>query len=177
MTKIHSYYKLESGAELPLIDLKGQPYLQVAQRLIWFREVHPTGILKTTMIEHQGEGQDEYAVYKTELYVDTERGPLMIATGHKRESRKDFPDFMEKCETGSIGRALALAGFGTQFCYEDLNEGTRIVDSPVDMPKKATPPVTDVAAAPAEVATPARRPSFRKNVTANGAASTTSDDI
>jgi hypothetical protein len=45
-----------------------------------------------------------------------------------------FPEFMEKAETGALGRALALIGYGTQFCADDLDEGDRIVDSPVKKP-------------------------------------------
>jgi len=54
----------------------------------------------------------------------------LIATSHKFESKEGFPDFIEKAETGAIGRALALCGFGTQFCADELDEGKRIVDSP-----------------------------------------------
>ena len=54
-----------------------------------------------------------------------------IATGTKSEKAASFPDFIEKAETGSIGRALAALGYGTQFAPE-LNEEHRIVDAPVD---------------------------------------------
>ncbi|HTD18454.1 MAG TPA: hypothetical protein VK667_02885, partial [Ktedonobacteraceae bacterium] len=39
--------------------------------------------------------------------------------------------YIEKAETGAIGRALAALGYGTQFAPE-LNEEHRIVDSPVE---------------------------------------------
>ena len=47
------------------------------------------------------------------------------------EKAASFPDYVEKAETGAIGRALAALGYGTQFAPE-LNEQHRIVDSPVD---------------------------------------------
>jgi len=56
----------------------------------------------------------------------------IIATSHKFESIQGFPDFIEKAETGSIGRALALIGYGTQFCADELDEGSRIVDAPIN---------------------------------------------
>ncbi len=40
---------------------------------------------------------------------------------------------LEKSETGAIGRALALCGFGTQFTPE-LDEGERLADSPLQSP-------------------------------------------
>lgn len=164
-------FKTSSGTELPLLNLKGKEYLQVAHRLVWFREMHPTGILKTTMIEHQGEGENEYVVFKTEVYVETERGPMNISTGHKRESRKDFPDFVEKAETGSIGRALALAGFGTQFTGDDLDEKERLADAPVEV-ITASSGSANGSVADATVASITKRSSFRKN-----SASANNEDI
>ncbi len=53
------------------------------------------------------------------------------ATGTKSENAANFQDYIEKAETGAIGRALAALGYGTQFAPE-LNEEHRIVDSPVE---------------------------------------------
>ncbi len=58
------------------------------------------------------------------------------ATGTKSECAASFPDYIEKAETGAIGRALAALGYGTQFAPE-FNEEHRIVDSPVE--RTATP--------------------------------------
>lgn len=60
--------------------------------------------------------------------VKDENGRV-IATGTKMETGADFADFLEKAETGAIGRALAVAGFGTQFAPE-LTEGEYVVDMP-----------------------------------------------
>jgi len=175
MASARSTFKTAKGTELPLLNLKGKEYLQVAHRLVWFRELHPTGILKTTMLSHQGEGDTEYAVFKTEVFVETDRGPMCIATGHKKETRKDFPDFMEKCETGSIGRALALAGFGTQFTGDELNEGNRLADAPVEVINGGTSGDTvSTGSTTVGVVTAARKPSFRKNISV---APTAGDDI
>jgi hypothetical protein len=55
-----------------------------------------------------------------------------MATGTKSEKAASFPDFIEKAETGAIGRALAALGFGTQFTGDEWEESHRIVDAPVD---------------------------------------------
>jgi hypothetical protein len=100
-----------------------QPYLQVAHRLVWFREEHPDWTISTREIF----SDEKTSVF--ECVILTPEGRV-IATGHKKETIAGFGDFMEKAETGSVGRALALCGFGTQFAT-DLDEGDRIVDSPV----------------------------------------------
>lgn len=123
-------FKTKSGTVLPLISLKGKPYLQVAHRVVWFREEHPDWCIKTYSVE----GCKEYSVYKAEI-IDC-KGRL-IATATKREDATHFSDYIEKSETGAIGRALALCGYGTQFCEQDFDELPRIVDSPIQ-PKKKT---------------------------------------
>jgi hypothetical protein len=61
----------------------------------------------------------------------------LIATAHKREHKKEFHDYLEKAETGAIGRVLAMVGYGTQFAEEfDLPEG-KLVDAPVEPRKNA----------------------------------------
>lgn len=115
--------KTAKGTELPLLDLKGKNYLEVKWRIVWFREEKPEWSIETEFPVLT----DETAVAKA--IVRNEQGRV-ISTGHKREDRSHFPDHSEKAESGAIGRALALIGYGTQFAAE-LEEGERIVDSPV----------------------------------------------
>lgn len=125
-------FKTEKGTELPLLDLRGKDYLQVAHRLVWFREQHPDWSIETQIISFSENG----ALVKATIKND--KG-ITIATSHKTEDRKGFQDFIEKAETGAIGRALAACGFGTQFAPE-LDEGERLADSPVQRPQTPKPP-------------------------------------
>ncbi len=108
-----------------LTKLKGKDYLEVKWRLAWFRDAYPHGVIETKMLTLDLDRG--LAVFQAVVY-DGEGGQ---ATSHGSETAKDFPDFVEKAETKAIGRALAALGFGTQFTGEDLDEGARIVDSPV----------------------------------------------
>lgn len=120
-------YRTPKGTELPLLNLRGREYLEVKYRLVWFREEHPDWAIETELLSVTQESAYARAVIKDD------QGRI-IATSHKFETKKGFPDFIEKAETGAIGRALALIGFGTQFCADELDEGDRIVDSPVERP-------------------------------------------
>jgi hypothetical protein len=104
----------------------GRQYLPVSARLIWFREQHPDWGIETRAAIIDTEKQ--YAVF--EAIVFNGDGKLM-AKGTKMEDARGFPDYIEKAETGAIGRALAVCGFGTQFAPEldELASG-RFVDSP-----------------------------------------------
>lgn len=119
-------FKTTKGTELPLLNLRGKEYLEVKYRLVWFREDHPDWSIETELVSVT----DVSAYAKATIRDDKSR---VIATSHKYESIQGFPDFIEKAETGAIGRALALIGYGTQFCADELDEGKRIVDAPVDM--------------------------------------------
>ncbi|GAC1566028.1 MAG: hypothetical protein NVS4B11_34820 [Ktedonobacteraceae bacterium] len=124
-------------------------YLPVQWRLVWFRQECPEGTIETEMIHLDPDKETEEETYvwnnekkRSEKVVKTAQGVAIfratvkdgkggIATGTKMEKAASFSDFLEKAETGAIGRALAALGYGTQFAPE-LNEQHRIVDSPVD---------------------------------------------
>lgn len=115
-----------------LMDLKGKSYLQVMWRLVWFREEKPMWSIDTKL-EHLTEN---HAVFSAKIF--DENGAQKSA-GYGSESVKDFRDFIEKAETKAVGRALAMLGYGTQFAPE-MDEGERIVDSPVQRKTQQEPP-------------------------------------
>ncbi len=107
----------------------GRQYLPVSARLIWFRSEHPDWGIETEAVEINHEKQ--YAVFRARIY--NEDGKLM-AMGTKKEDVKGFGDYIEKAETGAVGRALVLCGYGTQFSPDlDETSGGRFVDSPQPM--------------------------------------------
>jgi hypothetical protein len=128
----------ELGTELPLLNLKGKPYLQVAHRLVWLRERYPHAKVFTEIVSCT----DEKAVVRASISVpDAGAGAwLELATAHKTEYARRFPDYLEKAETGAIGRALGISGFGTQF-EPEFDEEDRIVDAPV-LPAQKSAAVT-----------------------------------
>lgn len=137
-------FKTPKGTELPLLDLRGKDYLQVAHRIVWFREERPLWRIQT---EIHFTNDTQSIVRATIL---DEHGNIM-AQGTKSETAKGFADHLEKSETGSIGRALALCGFGTQFAPE-FDEGERLADSP--LPRHEPQPRQASVKAPGFVNTP-----------------------
>jgi hypothetical protein len=124
-------------------------YLPVQWRLVWFREACPEGIIETEEVEVDLDREMEEEVFvwnsekrRSEKVIKRAKGYARFkatitdgkggrATGTKSECAASFGDYIEKAETGAIGRALAALGYGTQFAPE-LNEEHRIVDSPVE---------------------------------------------
>ena len=125
------HFKTPKGTELPLLDLKGKQYLQVAFRIVWFREEKPDWGIETEILSHDKERSLVRAIIRNET-------GRIIAQASKQEDQFGFKDgHLEKAETGAIGRALALIGFGTQFASE-FDEQERLADSPIGRPG-ATP--------------------------------------
>ncbi len=117
-----------------LMQIKGKEYLTVQNRLIWFirdqRALIEAGLaqtsytIQTEMVEHDRD--QGWAHFKTHV-----RDVLgNEATMYGSESQRDFPDYIEKASTKSLGRALLLLGYGTAFTAE-IDEGDRVVDAPM----------------------------------------------
>jgi hypothetical protein len=127
-------------------------YLPVQWRLVWFRSACPEGTIETEIIHLDLDKETEEETYvwnsekrRSEKVIKTGRGLAIVraiakdgkggmATGTKMEKAASFGDWLEKAETGAIGRALAALGYGTQFAGADFDEQHRIVDSPVERP-------------------------------------------
>lgn len=126
-----------------MMKLKGKDYLQVAWRLVWFREDHPDYGINTEALSLT----EDHAIFKSTI---TNENGIQLSSGHGSESKKDFGDFIEKAETKAIGRALAMLGYGTQFAADELDEGERIVDSPINRGKVQPEPLPADALKPGE---------------------------
>lgn len=112
----------------------GKSYLQVAQRVLAFRAMNPDHTIHTGVVSVPG---TERTYVKAEIAAPPPAANApghVLATAYKeikfeggKNAAKDYP--LETAETGAIGRALALCGFGT--LMGDLDEGDQISDSPV----------------------------------------------
>lgn len=125
-------------------------YLPVQWRMVWFRSLCPNGVIETEMIHLDLDRETEEETYqwnndlrRSEKVIKRAPGLAVfratvrdgkggVATGTKSEKAASFGDYLEKAETGAIGRALAALGYGTQFTGNEFEEGQRIADAPVD---------------------------------------------
>lgn len=96
----------------------GRQYLPVAARVMWFRKEHPDWGIVTDPMELNIEAG--YAIFRTTLFNEAGR---IISTATKFCDRRGFADFIGKAESGSVGRALALAGYGTQDALDEEGDG------------------------------------------------------
>jgi hypothetical protein len=149
-----------------LMQLKGRDYLNVQSRLLWFirdqRALIVAGlatcpyVVRTELVEMDRE--HGWAHFRTHVrdVIGNE------ATMYGSEAAKDFPDYAEKASTKSLGRALLALGYGTAFAPE-MDEGDRVVDSPVD--RRGRPPSQSNGARPLSQQSPVREVSATYAVT------------
>jgi len=103
-------------------------YLPVAPRIAWFRKEHPDWSI-ITKATHLAKN----VVIMKAIIKNTDG--RIIATARKRETVNGFPDYIEKAETGAVGRALAMCGYGTLQAPE-FDEENRLADAPVNGKRK-----------------------------------------
>jgi len=154
------------GTKLPLLNLKGKPYLMGAYRLVWLNEEYSKFTINTDFLAIS---EDQTVARSVVTLFDKDGKPIKSATATKRETKKDFPDHTEKAESSSIFRALAMLGMGTQHAIAEFDEGMRLADSPVEpaAKKEATSVVTNGSMASGSTTvevlkTEAPKSSFRK---------------
>lgn len=129
-----------------MLNLKGKDYLPVAARIVWMRHDHPDAQIRTRLVEH--DPQNGFALYRAEVTLPS--GGYAEATA--TQSRKQFGDYLEKCETKAIGRALGFLGYGTMAAFEDEPDNPLFADAPVE---RSTPHPAPSPGTPA----PATKPS------------------
>jgi hypothetical protein len=139
-----------------------EDYVPVAERLERFYERFPDGRVITHIIEHDSESG--FVLMRAEVYRSPDDAQP-AATGHafevRGESYVNKTSYIENCETGAVGRALALLGFEVKrgiASREELEKTSRMAhDKPARAPQ-AAPPATPAPAATSVPATTAAAP-------------------
>lgn len=114
-----------------MTKLKGKDYMIVAGRVMWFRDDMPNGSIITNAIlaGNQVVGIKAEIVDSDNVVLASGLATVRAGQGTSWQGRE-----LEKAETAAIGRALAHAGYGTQFALSDMDEGDYLADSPVTRP-------------------------------------------
>ena len=109
-------------------------YLDVKYRLLWFRLHRPNGKIEPEIVQLD----DKSAVVCCKVYADkTDPADQFIGKAYSQRfsTEERFGDrFLEIAETVAKGRALADAGYGTQFCMNGETLASIIADAPIKMP-------------------------------------------
>lgn len=108
-------------------------YLQTAHRILWFRTENPLGRITTDLVQ-----VEPFPVMRAT--VSTADG-MILATAYGSAQPKAGSVYagreIEKAETAAVGRALGMAGYGTQF--DGDSDDDNLADSPMERPAMPEP--------------------------------------
>lgn len=124
-------------------------YITVSERVERFYEKYPEGRIITNVIELNHE--TGFVLIQAMVYrASTDTQPS--ATGHASETRGDSyinkNSFVENCETGAVGRALALLGFEVKRGFASREELEKTARMTPDKAARAASSTSSVSAPP-----------------------------
>lgn len=115
------------------VDIKGKPYVEVNERIKYFRKNHKDGAILTEIISLN----DGVCVIKASVMI----GSDIVATGHAYEKEGSTfinkTSYIENCETSAVGRALGNLGIGIDTSVASYEEVATAIEN-----QKPTPKVT-----------------------------------
>ena len=101
------------------VDIKGKQYVEVSERVLYFRQNYPDHALESTILSNE----DGVCIIKA--VVRTPAG-VVIASGHAYETEGSSfinkTSYIENCETSAWGRALANLGIGIDAAIASAQE-------------------------------------------------------
>lgn len=133
LNEVEDFNPANFTRELPNEGGTTSLYLDVKYRLLWFRLHRPNGKIDTEIVSMD----DKSAVVSSKLYADRKDAvDHYIAKSYAQRFASDEKygnRYLEIAETAAIGRVLAAAGYGTQFCGVGDMLNNDIVDAPIDL--------------------------------------------
>lgn len=94
------------------VDLKGKKYVLVADRVLFFNEEYPDGMIETSILSPL---DADRVIMQAKVTPDANK-PSRCYIGHSQASWSEGyvnkTSAIENCETSAVGRALALMGIG-----------------------------------------------------------------
>lgn len=96
------------NGEIETVEIQKKQYATVNERIKAFRKLYPEGTIETEIIKDDGAS----VVMRARVYD----GDLLLGDGIAQETKGSSfinkTSWYENCQTGAVGRALGICGFG-----------------------------------------------------------------
>lgn len=134
--------------ELPTVSIKGNDYVLVKDRILYFNETYPNGAIKSDMVSYT----DGQVIVCTKVYPDVSN-PERFFTGWSQAKEADGyinkTAALENAESSATGRALAMMGIGV---IESIASADEVNKATQPVKKQPVQRVNQVASQTAEQA-------------------------
>lgn len=135
--------------KLKTVDIKGKPYVEVAERIRHFRDTYKDYQLVSELVSSDADS----CLFKASIL--NPQG-VVVATGHAREEKASSyinkTSYIENCETSAWGRALGNFGIGVDATMA-IASANEVVNAMTNQDKPAAKP-TPTANKPASTKLP-----------------------
>lgn len=107
--------------KLKTIDIKGKKYVDVAERVRYFNETYPKGMLVTKIVKDE----PPIIMMKAIAYPDaSDKGRYFVGFAYEKEGSTfiNKTSYVENCQTSAVGRSLGLMGIGIDTSIASADE-------------------------------------------------------
>ena len=138
LNKVEGFNPLDYARQITDANGNTSLYLDVQYRKMWFRLANPNGKIVKKICNFDG----NLAVVEAKVYLDKNDSEENFVSNAFAQRFADPSNmeygsrYLESAETAAVGRALADAGYGLQFCAEP---NMMIADSPQTFPQMPSP--------------------------------------
>ena len=112
--------------KLKTINIKGKEYVPVAERVRYFSENYPKGMITTEIITHENG-----LVLMQAIIIPDIDSPNRKFTGYAQEEKGkglvNTLSYIENCESSAVGRALGFAGIGIDTSIASADEISNVI--------------------------------------------------
>ena len=147
LNKVEGFNPLDYARQITDANGNTSLYLDVQYRKMWFRLANPNGKIVKKICNFDG----NLAVVEAKVYLDKNDSEENFVSNAFAQRFADPSNmeygsrYLESAETAAVGRALADAGYGLQFCAEP---DMLLVDSPQTFPQMPSPPTMNSTTSP-----------------------------
>ena len=138
LNKVEGFNPLDYARQITDANGNTSLYLDVQYRKMWFRLANPNGKIVKKICNFDG----NLAVVEAKVYLDKNDSEENFVSNAFAQRFADPSNmeygsrYLESAETAAVGRALADAGYGLQFCAEP---DMLLADSPQTFPQMPSP--------------------------------------
>ena len=147
LNKVEGFNPLDYARQITDASGNTSLYLDVQYRKMWFRLANPNGKIVKKICNFDG----NLAVVEAKVYLDKNDSEENFVSNAFAQRFADPSNveygsrYLESAETAAVGRALADAGYGLQFCAEP---DMLLVDSPQTFPQMPSLPTMNSTTPP-----------------------------